>query len=240
MSLLSLKGVSKHYADGPRERVVLRDVSLELAAGESVVVWGLRRSGRSTLLRVACGIEAPDSGLVCFDGRNLAEDGGGVLGAGIGYCRKTLRSSEAQTAREEVMVGLLARGMPPSTARSRAEAALERTGAEDCGDLRLSELDSGEAIRVALARTFALRPRLLVVDEPVGGVDLIERDGILTLLRSLADEGTAVLASAGEPTGLTGADRALTLGEGELRSGPAPELARVLALRPSTARQASG
>jgi ABC-type multidrug transport system ATPase subunit len=240
MSLLALRGVSKRYADGARERVVLRGVSFELEAGELAVIWGLRRSGRSTLLRVACGIEAPDSGTVHFDGRDLAEDAEGVLGGGIGYCRKTFRSAEGRTVLEEAMVGLLARGVPPTAARSRASTALERTGAERCGGLRLGALDSAEGVRVSLARALALRPRMIVIDEPINGVDLMERDGILSLLRSLADEGTAVLASTGESTALAGADCALSLGEGELRSGPAPELAPVLALRRSAAQQASG
>jgi energy-coupling factor transporter ATP-binding protein EcfA2 len=240
MSLLALEGVSKRYADGPRERVVLRNVSLELETGELVVVWGLRRSGRSTLLRVACGIEAPDDGVVCFDGRDLSEDGESVLGSGIGYCQKTLRSAEGRVVLDEAMVGLLARGVPLAAARARASDALERTGAGHSAGLRLGELDRAEGVRVALARTLALRPRLVVIDEPVNGVDLMERDGILLLLRSLADEGIAVLASAAESTALAGADRALSLGEGQLRSGSTPALAPVLALRPSAARRASG
>jgi ABC-type multidrug transport system ATPase subunit len=240
MSLLALKAVSKSYCDGPREHLVLRDVSLELEAGELVVVWGLRRSGRSTLLRVACGIEAPDSGTVHFDGLDLAAAGGGLLGAGIGYCQKNFRSNEGRTALDEATVSLLARGVPPAAARLRARAALVRTGAEHCATLRLGELDSAETVRVALARTLALQPRMLAIDEPVAGVDLIERDGILALLRSLADDGTTVFASTGESTGLSGADRALSLGEGQLRSSPVPELAPVVALRRAGASRASG
>ena len=71
----------------------------------------------------------------------------------------------------------------------------------------LATLDEGESVRVAIARTLALEPALLVIDEPIRGVDLLERDGILALLRSLADEGIAVLASTAESTGLAGADR---------------------------------
>jgi ABC-type multidrug transport system ATPase subunit len=238
MTLLALEAVSKRYRDGLRERVVLEEVSLELEAGELAAVWGMRRSGRSTLLRVAAGIEAPDSGVVRFEGRDLAEDGESVLGAGIGYCHKTSRSAEAQTVLDEAMVGLLARGVSPASARSRARVALERTQSEKCAGLRLGELDGGEAVRVALARTLALRPRLLVIDEPVKGVDLSERDGILLLLRSLAGEGIGVLASVGESTGLSGAHRTFALGDGELRAGPTPELAPVVELR-SSARQAS-
>lgn len=238
MSLLALKGVTKRYGDGPREHVVLREVSLELEAGELAVVWGLRRSGRSTLLRVACGIELPDGGAVYFDGLDLAGSGERVLGGGIGYCQKTFRSNEGQNVLDEAMVSLLARGVRPAAARTRARAALERTGAEHCFDLRLRELDRAETIRVALARTLALRPRVLAIDEPVNGVELMERDSILSLLRSLADDGMAVLATTGESTGLSSADRALSLGEGELRSGPVPHLAPVVALRRAATSQA--
>jgi ABC-type sugar transport system ATPase subunit len=70
-----------------------------------------------------------------------------------------------------------------------------------------------------------------VVDDPIRGVDLLERDAILGLLRSLADEGLAVLISATEATALAGADRALSLAAGELRGSTAPELASVVPLR---------
>jgi len=82
-----------------------------------------------------------------------------------------------------------------------------------------------------------LEPRLLVVDEPTQGVDLPERDGILTLLRRLADDGIAVLTSTSDPAGLSGADFALTLSGGELRGAPQAQLAPVLQLR-RAARQA--
>jgi energy-coupling factor transporter ATP-binding protein EcfA2 len=240
MSLLALEHVGKRYGEGPREHVVLQDTSLELEAGELVVVWGMRRSGRSTLLRVAAGIESPDTGVVRFDGRDLAKHSESVLGAGVGYCRRTLRSSEGQGVLDQVLVGLLARGVAPAAARSRARGALERTGAERLAALAPVELDSAEVTRVALARALALGPRLLIVDEPTKGVDLLERDGILALLRSLAEDGTAVLASAGEATELAGADRALALSGGELRGALHSELAPIVPLRPSAEQMASG
>jgi ABC-type multidrug transport system ATPase subunit len=231
MSLLALEGVSKRYSGPFREDVVLREVSLEIQAGEFVVVWGLRGSGRSTLLRVAAGIEPPDSGTVRFEGRDLAEHGENLLGGAVGYCERTFRSAEGQGVLEQVTVGLLARGVPPRQARSRAQHTLKRVCAQQDPARRLDTLDAGECVRVALARTLALEPALLVIDEPTRGVDLLERDGILTLLRSLADEGLAVLASTAESTGLQGADRALALSEGQLRGSPPAELATVLPLR---------
>jgi ABC-type multidrug transport system ATPase subunit len=231
MTLLALDCVGKHHRDGPRDRVVLRDASMELDAGELGVVWGQRRSGRSTLLRVAAGIELADSGTVRFDGRDLAAQRHGLLGDEIGYCQKTLGYDLGLAVLEVVAVALLARGVAQDEARERARAAMERVGAASCSAMAPVELDCAEAVRVELARALALQPRLLVVDEPTKGVEMLERDEILLLLRSLADEGIAVLASTGESTALAGADRALTLDEGQLRSTAAPELAEVLPLR---------
>jgi ABC-type multidrug transport system ATPase subunit len=231
MTLLELDRVSLRYKHGPHERVVLDDVSLQVGRGELVAVWGMRRSGRSTLLRLAAGIEPPDSGVVRFAGRDLAASAGEALGGGIGYCRLTERCSEAQTVLDELTVGQLARGVPQATARTLAGTALERVGASDCAARGVRELDGSEAVRVALARALALEPALLVIDEPTKGVDLLERDNILSLLRSLADERIAVLMSSGEATALAGADRALSLSAGRLRGSHSPELAEVLPLR---------
>lgn len=228
MTLLELEQVSKSYNRGARERVVLRDVSLKLDAGELVAVWGLRRSGRSTLLRVAAGVEAPDAGVVRFDGSDLTRRSDDLLGKGVGYCRRAFRPAEGRTVLDQVMAGLLARGA--QLARSRARAALERVGAEQCAALRPIELDSGEGVRVMIARVLAFQPRLVVIDEPTKGVDPLDRDPILLVLRSLADEGIAVLASAVDATCLSGVDRALALGEGELRGSREPELAPVVTL----------
>jgi putative ABC transport system ATP-binding protein len=232
MSLLELEGVGKRYGRGPGERIALRDVSLELDAGELVAIWGMRRSGRSTLLRIAAGIEAPDpGGVVRFEGRDLVDRSGDALGQGIGYCRKTFRPAEGQVILDQLIFSQLARGVSSSHARSLACSALKRAGVEGCAALRPNELDGAEAVRVAIARVLAFQPRLLVIDEPTIGVDLLVRDDILLLLRSLADEGIAVLASTGETTGLSGADRALSLGDGELHGTLAPELAPVTLLR---------
>lgn len=231
MSLLELERVSKRRESGAAGRVALREVCLELEPGELVVVWGRRRSGRSTLLRVAAGLEAPDTGVVRFTGHDLAGRAGQALRGGIGHCSTVFRPDDGRCVVDQVMLGLIARGLSPSAGMEGALGALERAGVAECAQLRPGELDGGEAARVAIARSLALRPSLLVIDEPTLGVDLLARDGILLLLRSIADEGMAVLASTGETTGLAGADRALSLGDGQLRGTLSPRLAPVVPLR---------
>jgi energy-coupling factor transporter ATP-binding protein EcfA2 len=230
MSLLAIDSVGKTLRDGARCACVLRDVSLQMDRGEYAVVWGLRASGRSTLLRIAAGIEPPDYGTVRFDGRDL-NAGGGALGEGIGYCQKRFGSGECRGVRDQVTMGLVARGTQPARARILASTALERCGVLEIARAGIGELDRAETVRVALARTLALAPKLLVIDEPTNGVELMARDPLLLLLRSIADDGVAVLASAGEPTALSGADRTLALSDGQLRGELEPELAQVVPLR---------
>jgi ABC-type multidrug transport system ATPase subunit len=239
MSLLALERVSKRYSGRTRERIVLGEVSLAVEPGELVVVWGLRGSGRSTLLRVAAGIEPPDAGTVRFEGLDLAKHGDELLGGPIGYCERRFRCAEGRGALDQVIVGLLARGVFSRQARLAAQRALVRVDAQHFATRPLGTLDAGESVRIAIARMLALGPALLVVDDPTKGVDVVERDEIIDLLRSLANEGIAVIASTTESTGLAGADRALVIGEGELRGTPPAELATLLPLRRPSAQRAT-
>jgi ABC-type lipoprotein export system ATPase subunit len=228
MSLLELRAVTKRYRSGQRERNVLSDVDLRIDVGELAVVWGARRSGRSTLLRIAAGVEPPDSGEVLFEGQPVGER---AIGTGIGYVAKTLRAKEEQGVLDQVGAVLLARGVGVHEARERAREALERAGGERCAAMKVSELGGGEALRVAIARTLALAPKVLVVDEPAAAVEISERDEVLALLRDLTRDGVAVLASAGEAEQLAGADMALTLRDGQLHGQSREQTRTVVPLR---------
>jgi putative ABC transport system ATP-binding protein len=230
VSLLELDHVSKRYRCGSApQRQALHEVSLELHPSEFVVVWGVARSGRSTLLRIAAGIEPPDSGTVRFRGRPLAS--GGVIAAGIAHCLPGFRGAAGRPVIEELILAQLALGVSASQAKTQAWAVLERTGARDFAQRRSHELDGAEATRASIARALARSPSLLLIDEPTTAVDVLARGAILMLLRSLANEGLAVLATIGESTALFGPDRVLSLCEGELRGHLVPEFAEVVELR---------
>jgi len=230
VSVLALEGVHARAREGERERPVLADVTLEIEAGELVGIWGPRRSGRTTLLRIAAGLESPAAGTVRFEGQDLAEQRDSALGAGIGYVSKTLRGNEEQGVLEQVSAALLARGVALDHARARARAALAQAGAQECMAMHIGELSGAEALRVSLARTLALSPALLVIDEPTATVELSERDAILKLLRDIARRGTAVLASSSAPEELAGFGRVLSLSDGRLRGARSAMLAPVVAL----------
>ena len=238
MSLLELRNVWKRRSRGGRDVTVLKDATLHIDAGELVGVWGLRGSGRTTLLRLAAGIDAPDSGAVHFDGRDLAEHGEQILGREIGYCRQSFRTAAGRSAIDEVIVGLLVNGVRGKEAHTRAREALRRAGGESLATRYVCELDSEERVRLAIAHALALRPRLLLLDEPVAGVELDRRDELLSLLRRIADEGIAVLMSVGELSGLRGSDQSLTIGDGHLSGSPKRALPPVADL--DLRRRASG
>ncbi len=235
--LLELSGVSKQHGELAQD--VLRDVSFALDQGELVTIWGRRRSGRSTLMRVAAGVQAPDAGTVRLAGRDLAGSRRDPLGGEIGYCQRAFRPTDGGSMLDQLIVGQLARGVPQAPATARAHSALERAGIQRCASLSAGALDTAETVRAAVARALVHGPRLIVVDEPTLGVDLSERDGILGLLRSLADEGMAVLASTGETTGFAGSDRALSLSNGTVRGQLTPQLAAVFPLHAAAAHRAS-
>jgi ABC-type sugar transport system ATPase subunit len=236
MALLELEHISKRYNRG--SRVVLDDVSMEIHAGEMVVVWGERQSGRSTLLRITAGIEEPEIGTVCFAGRPLTTGAGKLLGEGIGYCRREFRRNRGPTVLDQLITGQLGRRVPQATALTRAWKALERVQARSCAELEAIDLKTDETVRVSIARALTCDPHLLVIDEPTLGVELLKRDEILKLLRSLADNGMAILSSTGEGTGFLGADRVLALDKGKLDGELTPDLAPVTDL--GRHRQARG
>lgn len=218
MPLLALDRVSKRFVRGGRECVALSSVSLEVDAGELFGIVGRRRSGRTTLLQVAAGIEPASEGSVVFDGVPLARCG--VLGGpgGIAFCTTGFARVIGDSVVEHVAAPLLGAAVRLGDARGRAHELLRRVGAAGTVALDPQGLDPTETLRVALARALACEPRVLLVDDPVLGVRLSERDDILDLLASIAHrDGIAVVMTVDSAAELAGCDRAASLDAGALR-----------------------
>jgi ABC-type methionine transport system ATPase subunit len=229
MALLSFEGVSKRYRQGRRDVLVLDDVWLELDEDDFVGVWGARRAGKSTLLRLAAGIEPPDAGRVRFGGRDLASLSGRerarTLRREIGYVSTAFEMAHAwQAGRGErvvdyVTIPLIGDGWEPRRAATEARRRLSGLGVGDVADARASELSAGERICAALARALVRDPRLLIVDEPAIPPSPEERDSIRELLRGLSERPGLTLVVASEDVGsLRGAGRVLSVGDGRVLS----------------------
>jgi lipoprotein-releasing system ATP-binding protein len=223
--LLSFLNVAKHYPDGGREIVVLDRVSLEIDPGTGVGVYGARRSGKSTLLRMAAGIVLADSGTVLFDGRDMARMSAGERGR---LLRREIafmaagdwRTNPRESVVDHVATSLGSEGVTMREARHRALRALDHVGISAAGAQEATaSLSLDERARVMLARALAREPRLLVLDEPALMPKLSDRDRFRALLRTAAHErNMALLLSSEEMSGAAGIGVLMSIADGEVCS----------------------
>jgi ABC-type glutathione transport system ATPase component len=223
--LLSFRHVSKSFPDGDHEVVVLDRVSLDIDAGSSVGIFGARRTGKSTLLRMAAGIELPDSGSVCFDerdmGRMTAGARGRLLRGAIAFmCAEDWRTNPGESIVDHVGTSLGSQGLTMREARRRALEILQQVGVSAAGGEQMTaSLSLTERTRVMLARALAREPQLLVLDEPAPMPNVGEREAFYSLLRAVALERDMTLMVASEEmAALQGFDVLMSIAEGELCS----------------------
>ncbi len=220
MTLLSLDAVTKRYARGYREVEALADVTLDVEPGDFVAIWGGSRSGKTTLLRLAAGIERPDGGRVMFDGRDLAalsrRARARMLLNDIGCVWQTGRITRGLSVLDHVALPRF-KHRTHAQARGEAHDVLERVGVAQCAHVRWHELSDGERTRVALAHALIRRPRLLLADEPTANLNMIEREQVLSVLRSVAEEaGVAIVMTAPDAPNLLQSHRLMSLDGGRL------------------------
>lgn len=216
---VSVEGVSKSFG-----RVSsLREVSLDVAAGEAVAITGRSGSGKSTLLALIGGLEQPDTGRVKIDGRAVWTEPRPARArrelVGFVFQRHLLLGT--LSARANVEVALIGAGLRHGERRRRALSLLEEVGLADRADHLPSELSGGESQRVAVARALANEPRLLLADEPTGALDSQTSERVLDLLFRLRDslDMTLVVVSYDPSVGAR-ADRTLTLIDGRIQAAP--------------------
>ncbi|HMJ36268.1 MAG TPA: ATP-binding cassette domain-containing protein [Baekduia sp.] len=230
-ALLKLEAVSVSYWRGRRRVQVLRDVSFELDAGEFGGVWADRSAGKTTLAKIAAGVLAPDEGRVTFDGHDSRQpDRRGMVHGQIGFA--TRRGPELESMAVEAWIAsTMLNSFSWRAAIERTQLALDRVGAAEAAAEPWSELSDGERGLVAIAQAIVRGPKLVVVDDPVAGLGGARRSKIISLLRSIAAEGVAVLMTAAELTELQGADRIWSLEAGRLDGPPARSMGTVVPFR---------
>lgn len=220
--LLSFERVSKYRPDGNRRVTVLAAASFDVDPGASVGIWGVRRSGKTTLLRLATGVELPDAGRVLFDGRSLSNmrplERERLLRADIGFVSPAdWRPGYRERVVDHVALPLLSTGATLQRASRAARTTLKRMGAGDIAERFGRSLSLDERIRVMLARALVNDPGLLVVDEPAAVPNLGDRDALCELLGSLARERSLTLLVASEDMGLLRCtDALMSIGGGEI------------------------
>jgi ABC-type lipoprotein export system ATPase subunit len=224
MSLLAFRQVSKRFPDGTREIPVLDRISFEVEVGERVGLLASRRAGKSTLLKIAAGLMAPDEGELLWDDLDLAEmDHDRRSQArrrdGIAFVRGDWRTSRSTSVLQHITIPLYSGDLNMLEAEKRARWALELVDASNLGHQGTSELGLSERLTVELARAIAREPRLLLVDEPAVFPQSQDARAFYELLRSLSEQvGCALLIASEEVTALRGCKPMMSLSGGRLSS----------------------
>ncbi|MGW2785744.1 ABC transporter ATP-binding protein [Streptomyces populi] len=216
--LLSLEGATVRFG----ERTVLDAVDLDVAEHETVCVLGPSGSGKSTLLRAVAGLQPLDAGRVVLDGRDQAAVPAHKRGVGLMFQDHQLFPQ--RDVGGNVAFGLRMHGTSKDGQAARVGELLDLVGLPGARDRAVASLSGGEQQRVALARALAPRPRLLMLDEPLGQLDRSLRERLVVELRHLFGElGTTVLAvthDQGEAFAL--ADRVVVMRDGRIAQSGTP------------------
>ena len=223
--LVELVNVTKRYdaPEGGQAPAVLDDVTLSIAAGESLAVVGPSGSGKSTLLNLIGTLDRPTSGRVLLAGRDLAaladDELAGLRNRDIGFIFQLHHLLPQCTALENVLVPALAGGGRVSRAtEQRGRRLLARVGLGDRLAYRPGHLSGGERQRVAVARALINGPRLILADEPTGSLDRAASEDLERLLLEInREEGVTLIAVTHAAHLAAGMARVLELRDGRLR-----------------------
>lgn len=224
--MVDARGLTKTFPMGAGPVQALREVSLQIAAGEYLAIRGPSGCGKSTLLHILGCVDTPSSGTLLFEGREVGAlsdaDRSALRLLSIGFVFQRFFLLPMLTAAENVEVPQAEAGVARAERRRRTAELLDYVGLGHRRDHRPSQLSGGEAQRVAIARALANRPRLLLADEPTGELDRATGDQIAGLLDRVQRDGTAVVVVTHDPAIAARAGRTLLMRDGQIERNGDP------------------
>jgi energy-coupling factor transporter ATP-binding protein EcfA2 len=222
--IIDIKDVSFSYN---QEKAALRNINLRIHEGEIVAILGRNGSGKTTLVRHLIGLIKPDPNKVFVVGKDVAITPTHELAQEVGFCFQNPNHQIVTfKVRDEVIFGLRAHNVPPSEYEERIHDALEIVDMLDYIDAEVFDLGKGQKQRLAFASVLALKPRILVIDEPTTGQDPQMAEGIFKMIKNLNEMGTTVLMITHQMEYAANyAHRAVVLRSGEITfDGPIHDL----------------
>ncbi|MBN9099438.1 MULTISPECIES: amino acid ABC transporter ATP-binding protein [unclassified Pseudonocardia] len=221
--MIRMTGVDKHFGD----LHVLRDINLEVEAGQVVVVLGPSGSGKSTLCRAINRLEPIDSGEIAIDGELLPAEGKALAGlrADVGMVFQSFNLFAHKTILENVTLApMKVRGTKKADAEKAGLALLERVGIANQKDKYPAQLSGGQQQRVAIARALAMKPKVMLFDEPTSALDPEMVNEVLDVMTTLAADGMTMLVVTHEMGfARRAANRVLFMADGEIVEDATPE-----------------
>lgn len=217
---LELREVHRRFRLGQVEVRALQGVSLSVARGEMLAVWGPSGSGKSTLLNILGLIDTADVGTVIFDGDDVAalkeHELTDLRSRKIGFVFQSFNLIPVMSALENVMMPLLLQGMSARGARQKSLAWLERVGLSAVIDARPDLLSGGQRQRVAIARALVTEPVVVIADEPTANLDSANSEAVIELIRGLNQSaGITCIFSTHDPRLLEHIPRRVLLRDGQ-------------------------
>jgi putative ABC transport system ATP-binding protein len=218
-AMLHCQSLSRTYRSGGRDLTVLKDITFSLEPGDFLAILGPSGSGKTTLLGLLAGLDQPTAGMVVLDGQALGsmseDERARVRAEKIGFVFQSFQLIPTLTAQENVQVPLELRG--ESDAAARARELLARVGLSGREHHYPAQLSGGEQQRVALARGFSIRPKVLFADEPTGNLDASTGATIIELMVTLNNDlGTTLVLVTHDLDLATRAHRTIRLADGRV------------------------
>jgi ABC-type lipoprotein export system ATPase subunit len=215
--MLKLNDVTKTYTSAAETVTAMDSVSFEIRPGELVVIRGPSGCGKSTLLLTAGGLLSPTTGTVEIDGREpyrlTPGERAGLRAKTVGFVFQQFHLIPYLSVLENVMTPMLAGG---PCKQKLAEELIDKVGLTPRNTHRPSQLSTGEKQRTAIARALLNDPKLILADEPTGNLDECNRELVLKALRSIAEEGRAVMMVTHDSEAEKIADRVIRMSDGRI------------------------
>ena len=220
-AVLRSEGLTRTYGSGATEVRALVDASLEVRAGELVVLRGPSGSGKTTLLNLLGGLDVPTAGAVWLGEKKVSgaseRDLVDLRRREIGYIFQTFALLSALTAAENVELPMRIIGVQAKERAARVDDLLSMVGLADHAQQRPAELSGGQQQRLGIARALANNPRLIIADEPTGQLDSTNAELMMSLISALVhDRGVAAVVSTHDPRMAAHADRILEIHSGRV------------------------